>query len=251
MTASAAKMGGISTRARAFRDLHFYQKWCAVWPHLAGLPHEDVRLLDAGCGDGAWSAEIARRRPRWTITGIDRDAQAIGRARARAERERHVNTAFEVSDFAAFVPTRPFDVVLSICSTHYGPTRLDSRALFERMRGWLAPSGQLVLLVPRCADEAPFVKPFDRPQWHRVFTREDLTQLCDEAGLTADLIAPSIGRVGTMAKQLDWARAEMSPAAGRVVGALARGVAMVDACLPQQPARSLMWLVIARPRTHA
>jgi SAM-dependent methyltransferase len=245
---SPAESGALYRRVRAFTDLHFYQKWHAVWPQLARLDRQGVRLLDAGCGDGQWAVEIARRRPGWTVTGVDRDALAIERARALQEGLNLSNISFEPREFFGFVPIRPFDVVLSVCSTHYGPTTLDIERLFTRMRDWLNPGGQLVMLVPRRVGEAPFVSRLNRPRWHEVFSRQGLTDLCAASDLRPALIAPFIGRLGTIAKQLDWSRGDAPAPASGAMGILARGMALVDAHVPPPSGRSLMWLLVADRR---
>jgi SAM-dependent methyltransferase len=234
----------IYERARTFADLHFYQKWRMVWPQLARLPREGVRLLDAGCGDGRWSAEIASRRPGWVIVGVDRSEAQLEKARERGDVLGLSNLSFEQADFADVAPAKPFDVVLSVCATHYESTLVDTEHLFRRMRAWLAPTGRLLLLVPRCVGEAPFVNRLVRPRWHDLFSRDALVQLCDTSDLTAELIAPCIGRIGTIAKQLDWT-------GGSAVAVLARGMAIVDTHVPPRSDRSLMWLLVARCRCRA
>src|SRR5690242_16890092 len=67
-------------------DIETRQKWSAVWPAIDALPRTTSRFLDAGCGDGMWTLEIAGRRPSWRLTGIDRDTAEIARARDMAER---------------------------------------------------------------------------------------------------------------------------------------------------------------------
>ena len=236
----------ILRRARSFADLHFHQKWRIVWPELARLPQRDVNVLDAGCGEGAWSLEIAARRADWSITGIDRDSKVIERAQLRRDTLRLANVSFRLGDFVEFRPARPVDLVLSICSTHYGPSNEDTVLLFRRMASWLKPGGSLVLLAPRCDGERPFVSVLARPRWHGMFSRSTLTALCQANGLTIDRLVGRIGRVGTMAKQLDWWRRDLSLPSGLVVKALARGLATVDAHLPAPQTCTLMWLLVAR-----
>jgi SAM-dependent methyltransferase len=233
-------------RARMFTDLHFRQKWCAAWPRLAGLPREGIRLLDAGCGEGRWSAEIAARRPGWIVAGVDRDETAIQRAFARRAALGLSNLSFEQREFTYFAPARPFDVVLSICSAHYGPSVDDTERLFQHMHDWLKPSGRVVLLVPRCVAETPFVTRLAHPGWHELFSREALVQMCDAGGLSLELIAPCIGRLGTVAKQLDWMRSEVPALARGALVLLAHGIAMIDAGVSPRSDRSLLWLVVAR-----
>jgi SAM-dependent methyltransferase len=243
---SLADSGGFYRRARAFTNLHFYQKWRAVWPRLAHFNRKGVRLLDAGCGDGQWSLEIARRRPGWIVTGIDRDALSIQRAREHQAKRNLANASFELSDFLGFVPVRRFDVVMAVCSTHYGPTSLDTEQLFRCIHDWLTPGGQAVLLVPRRVGETPFVRLLRRPPWHDVFSRSHLTELCAASDMSPVLIAPTIGPMGTVAKQIDWARDDAPRAASGALGLVARGMAVVDAHVPLRSERSLMWLLVAR-----
>lgn len=233
-------------RVRELADLHFYQKWRAGWPVLARLSNDGVRLLDAGCGDGQWSLEIAQRRPHWTIVGVDRDGVAIERAIARAKALHLTNVSFEQSDFAAFRPSGLFDVVLSVCSSHYGPTRQATEALFRQLGAWMAPTGRLLMIAPRHVREVPFVSGLQRPAWHEVFTRDELVGLCQASELAPTLVAPKVGRVGTMAKQLDWSRLGLHPIVRGAVGLLARTIGIVDAHIPGSGRSSLMWVLVAQ-----
>ncbi len=248
---SAIRKSVMYQRGRVFADLHFYQKWRAVWPHLQGMPRERLRLLDAGCGNGQWCAEIACRRPGWSIVGIDKDGGGIERAKSRTRDMSLSSLTFKESDFADFEPDRPFDVVLSICSAHYGTTPLETELLFKRMRSWLTPTGYLVLLVPRMIAETPFVEVLRHPRWHEVFSRDGLKRLCERSGLTIQCLAPSIGRIGTVAKQVDWARIDVPEPAGGAISVIARGVAAVDSLIPQTPDRSLMWLLVAQRQAES
>ena len=239
-------------RARQFADLHFYQKWRAVWPQLSRLPHRGLRFLDAGCGDGMWSAEIAARRPEWVVTGVDRDEAGIALARQRAASLALPNLSFVHSDFSAFEPPAPFDVVLSICSAHYGATVAGSQPLFLQLHDWLAPNGRVIMLLPRCLPEAPFVDRLTKPVWHQLFSRQNLTELCAHGDLTAETIQPCVGPVGTLAKQLDWTRAaELRQPLSSLVAVFARGLAVADAWVSVPADRSLLWLMVAHRKASA
>jgi SAM-dependent methyltransferase len=231
-------------RARLLADPHFRQKWRAVWRHLARLPRRRVRLLDAGCGDGRWSIEIALRRPCWAVTGIDRDQAFIGRAEARRRALAVPNAEFVVDDFLTFCARPPFDVVLAVCSTHYGRTPGESELLFSRIREWLRPGGSVVLLEPRCRTEAPFVPRLGAPAWHDQFSAAALRRLCDASDLRIDRLDSCIGRMGVLAKQLDWRRGRLVEPMNSAIRVLALGLAALDARLPEPRRRSLMWLLV-------
>jgi SAM-dependent methyltransferase len=184
-------------------DLDTRQKWAAVWPVLRAADRADgVTLLDAGCGPGGWSLELAARFPHWRITGVDIDADAIERARRDAARLGLDNVAFEVADLFAFQPAEPVEVVLSIFSAHYGVEEERGPQLFDRMASWLRPGGSLVCFLPRPAAEAPFVTWLATPAWHDVLSEQETRDLLAGAGLRLQHLSGRIGRAGAVAKQL-------------------------------------------------
>ena len=72
------------------------------------------RVLDAGCGSGSISREIARNLPKGSAIGVDREPKHIDFARRKAAAEGIENIRFEVGD-ALNLPfdTGSFDVVWS------------------------------------------------------------------------------------------------------------------------------------------
>lgn len=184
-------------------DIHTRQKWSALWPHLSRLPANDVHLLDAGCGDGRWSLELAERRPGWEVTGIDITPADIVRARATANALDSRNTSFMTADFLAYEPAERFDVVLAVASTHYLVEAGQGGELFARFSEWLRPGGMLLLFGPRAAGDVPRLAHLPPPfRLRNVFSRGALDTLCREHGLDVHLLTPVIGALGTYAKQV-------------------------------------------------
>ena len=66
------------------------------------------RLVDAGCGTGAWAVELATAG--YAVTGIDASPELIEAARAKLPPGEAL--AFEVGDIATWRPQRPADGVL-------------------------------------------------------------------------------------------------------------------------------------------
>jgi len=234
--------------------IHARQDWSVVWPALAAMPREGVRLLDAGCGVGRWSLELAARRPGWHVIGLDRDAAAL-RIAESSRRKLHLdNLSFVQGDFADFRSLPAFDVVLSICSAHYLAATGGGGALFNCFAAALRPDGHLVLYVPRAANEAPWLPFLPRPTWHDVFTAAQLRTLCIASGLTIHRLDGEVGRAGTAVKQIDilaagrWRRA-----------ALAAGLYGVECALAAWDRRgqrrpgdaTLMWLLLAQRRSSS
>jgi len=234
--------------------IHARQDWSVVWPALAAMPREGIRLLDAGCGRGRWALELAARRPGWQVIGLDRDAAALRLAESARRKLSLHNLSFVQGNFADFRSLPAFDVVLSICSAQYLAGAGGGDALFDCFAKALRPDGRLVLYGPRAASEAPWLPFLPRPTWHDVFTAAQLRALCISSGLTIDRLDGQLGRAGTMVKQIDilasgrWRRA-----------ALAAGLYGVECALAAWDRRgrrgpgdaTLMWLLLAQRRSGA
>ncbi|MGQ0613859.1 MAG: class I SAM-dependent methyltransferase [Planctomycetaceae bacterium] len=183
-------------------DLHARQKWNVVWRELAALPHGELQVIDAGCGAGVWSFELAARRPRWRILGIDHDAKKIGEADASRSRMGTPNASFAVADFLSFAPLSPVDLVLSVASAHYLAQEGRGPELLANFASWLRPGGRLVLYGPRHRPESPVVGWLPKLSGEWGFTRQQLSEWAAAAGLSADSIQPAVGPLGTLAKQI-------------------------------------------------
>jgi SAM-dependent methyltransferase len=184
-------------------DIHTRQKWDALWPQLSRLPETGVRLLDAGCGEGRWSLELAERRPAWRVTGIDMTPADIERARQAGAALESRNTSFACVDFLRYAPAERFDVVLAVASAHYLVEAGKGGELFRRFSDWLRPGGTLLLFGPRRAQEVPRLAHLPPPfRLRDVFSRGALDALCAENGLGVESLVPAIGTLGTYAKQV-------------------------------------------------
>lgn len=145
----------------------------------AGRP---LRLLDAGCGDGLLSMALAKRHRDWTVVGVDRRADMLEGARARARGRRIGNVSFEAADLTKPLPGSDFDAVVALECLHEIP---DDRAALAAMSGALRPGGLLALQVPD-RDWRP-VLPGSSGIWREEvrhgYGEEELAALLREAGL--------------------------------------------------------------------
>jgi trans-aconitate methyltransferase len=227
-------------------SVHGRQKWAALWPVLRRLPREGVRLLDAGCGAGTWTLELASRRPRWSVTGIDKEAARVAEAEESRRRLGLPNAAFEAADFLAYRPATPFDVVLAVASSHYLAADGRGPQLFGAFRSWLRPGGVLLMFGPRRAEEAPFVASLPRPPWQAVFSHAELSDLARGAGLELSSLSGRVGPLGTLAKQLDWWGSEGRSALRPVLYPIELLLAAADGPARAASGPSLFWLLEAR-----
>src|SRR2546421_6024940 len=72
-----------------------------------------MRILDVGCGGGAFAIGIARAFPSARITGIDRDSEALKSARALAEITGVNNVEFLAMRLED-MPDGSFDLVIAL-----------------------------------------------------------------------------------------------------------------------------------------
>ena len=97
--------------------------------------------LDAGCGAGAEATWLARHG--WDVTATDISAEALAHAAGRAAaggapgRVRWVR-----ADLGVWTPDAPFDLV----TTHYAHPAMPQLDFYQRIAGWVAPGGTLLVV---------------------------------------------------------------------------------------------------------
>lgn len=157
----------------------------------------DERVLDLGCGEGAWLLRAAEGRPGVRGVGVDRAPEAIGTGRAalaRAGLEDRVE--LREQDAREFSDPDPFDVVLCVGATHaFGGLK----ATLEAARGHLAPGvpAGCVLVGEAFWEREPGPETLDElgasPSDY-----DDLATTVDH--LTADGWTPVYGHVSSLAE---------------------------------------------------
>ena len=216
-----------------------------MWPLLAALPCDPLRVVDAGCGTGGWTLELAACRPNWSVVGVDRDRAAIARAERARTQLSLSNVEFVAGDFRDLQMDAAADVVLSVLSAHYLAAAGDGPRLFRTFAAWLRPGGLLLMLAPRSAQN-PFAPALAHPTWHNVFSSAELADLCECSGFTVEILCGRIGRLAILAKQLAW---ETGQRTGMRVLAypLQWMMTVLDSCAESRHERAtLMWLLMAR-----
>lgn len=182
------------------------QGWDEVWQHLDGAWFNDpafraavlepigariapeTRVLDAGCGEGRYLADLAERGAR-ELVGIDLCAGPL----ARASRVPGVRVCQAALDHLPF-RDRSFDLVSCILALEHVA---DERAVLSELRRVTAPGGRLLIVVPRTVSPAGFVlhvvSPLsrllgagpgvlDRIPIHRTYTDRRLFALATDCG---------------------------------------------------------------------
>jgi SAM-dependent methyltransferase len=102
-------------------------------------------ILDAGCGHGVFSFELAKAHREAQVLGIDMDPVLVARANAIAQRAGLTNCRFEVGDVTKLEYDTAFDLVVSVDNLEHVDD--DVTALRGLMRA-LRPGGRAVVHVP-------------------------------------------------------------------------------------------------------
>ena len=164
----------------------------------AGRP---IRLLDAGCGDGLLSLEIARHHPDWEVVGFDLREEALSSAADRARRHGIGNVGFQAADLTRELPESGFDAVLGIECLSEIP---DDRAALAAMAGAIAAGGLFVVQAPE-ANWRPVLKSSAgtwREQVRQGYTAPELGEALAEAGLEQVEIEPTYRSTAALAQEL-------------------------------------------------
>lgn len=102
-------------------------------------------IMDAGCGQGIFTFEIARRLPESSITGIDIEAELLERNRQIAEKIGLKNCHFEFQDITKMEIEKKYDLIFSVDNLEH--IQDDDNAL-RNFYYALIPNGELILHVP-------------------------------------------------------------------------------------------------------
>jgi trans-aconitate 2-methyltransferase len=97
----------------------------------------DEDAIDAGCGSGRVTAELAKRLPSGSVLAVDASEAMIAKARERLGED----ASYLVANLAELQVLEPVDLVFSTATFHWVP---DHERLFERLRVALRPGGRLV-----------------------------------------------------------------------------------------------------------
>lgn len=155
---------------------------------LEGGPYR--RIVDLGCGPGTSTAVLRARWPDAAVTGIDRSAAMLERARASDPA-----VTWLEDDLGRWTPEGPFDLVFSNAALQWLP---DHGTLFPRLFDAVAPGGALAVQMP-ANDGAPYLRAVARlrarPEW-RPYRPEAGSEIgIESAEFYYDLLAPRARRV--------------------------------------------------------
>jgi SAM-dependent methyltransferase len=173
-----------------------------VLPATDGSSRE---ILDAGCGQGVFSFELAKRHPEAQVLGIDMDPTLVDRANEIAKRASLSNCRFDVGDVTKLNYDAEFDLVVSVDNLeHVDDDVTAMRGLLRALR----PGGRAVVHVPgyerRWLMFGRRVN-FDVPGHVRPgYRKDELTRKLGEAGFTVDTCRATYGMIETFTNNISY-----------------------------------------------
>jgi SAM-dependent methyltransferase len=221
------------------------QRWALAAAALqARGPAVGGVFLDAGCGDGLFTAWLARRDPARRVIAVDLSAEAVTSAAAECRRLGLHNVLVVRADLTRAIVGRVCDVVLALECLSEIP---DDVAALSTMAAALKPDGLFIAHVP-LAGWRP-VLPGSADRWrHEVrhgYVLEDLVKMMCAVGLDLLMIRLTQRNMVTFVQELRdrWKQAP-APARLALYPIMAAAAALDTAGITWGPARGA--LLVAR-----
>lgn len=158
-------------------------------------PTKKARLIDVGCGSGAFTIGAARRG--YTAVGLSWDKRNQAIAAQRAQLCKAPTASFEIQDVRQLHQRTDwhgqFDVAICLEVIEH---ILNDQKVFQDINALLKPGGKLLLTTPYYhykaivpSDNGPFCT--EETGWHvrRGYVADDLKKLCKNAGFEIEEIS--------------------------------------------------------------
>jgi SAM-dependent methyltransferase len=169
-------------RLRLLVALEVLERWAG---------RRSIRVLDAGCGDGLLTLEIARRHPTWKLLGLDLREDLLAGARQRARERGLTNTQFERAELTEPLAHAGYDAVLAVECLSEIPE--DRRAL-QMLAAATSLGGLLAVHVPERSWRP--ILPGSDPTWREEvrhgYTNAEITHMLHAVGVPFVAIQPSL-----------------------------------------------------------
>lgn len=181
------------------------------------------RILDAGCGPGVFTMELAKRHPQAEVLGIDIDGAAVQRAERIAAKAGIPNCRFVTADVTELGYSEEFDLAVSVDNLEH--VEDDVRAM-RNLRRALVPGGVLVLHTPGYHRRWPVLAKrvnFEVPGHVRPgYLPEELSAKLASAGFDVRTVRSTFGILETLTNNISYA----------ITGAERRNKAVYAAVVP-------------------
>lgn len=177
-----------------FGDPAVLARWIWLKKRLPLVPKNTIRLLDAGCGNGAFSIGAAKQG--YQVTSISFDAASVNKAKQRAQAagvslDARLGDLRKLDEFHDL--KNQFDVIICLEVIEH---ILNDKKVMQDLAVCLKPGGKLLMTTPNIDyipinrdDGGPFLTV--ETGWHvrKGYSESQLRELCQISGLRADQIS--------------------------------------------------------------
>ena len=160
--------------------------WRALWPDPDGVIRSlqiapRMTVVDLGCGDGHFTAAIARQVGDGRVIGVDLDPKMLTQARVACDGTANCSWVLGDAMELSRVLGAPADYVL-IANTFHGVP--DKTALAREIAAVLPPGGRLAIINwhPRSRDETPVLGQPRGPRTELRMAPEETRAVVEAAG---------------------------------------------------------------------
>lgn len=163
------------------------------------------QIMDAGCGTGVFTYEIAKKLPDSSVTGIDIDKTALNVNTLIAKKIDLKNCFFEFQDISQMSIQNRFDLILTVDNLEHIENDQDA---LNRFFNALKPNGELIIHVPGYYRRWKFfgwAVNFDVEGHFRPgYTKEQLEEKLRKAGFSINEIYYTYGWIETITNNISY-----------------------------------------------
>lgn len=111
--AKVSRLWDYYSHTSPYRELYFSKRFGRKILCESKLPlHEELNVLDFGCGPGYIWDHLRELDAKWTITGVDFSEQSVASLASRTKQDLHVAKVQHITKLPTPLATESFDVVL-------------------------------------------------------------------------------------------------------------------------------------------
>jgi len=226
---------GTAGRKIVFRilDTIFLRTWYVKRAVKRTVPRQgsDMGILDAGSGFGQYAYFLARQYPRAQVKGVEYKQSLADDCEAFARASNMQNLTFVQGDLLAYEDEPVYDLIICVDVLEHIE---DDAGLMKRFSRWMKPGGRVILSTPSLYRKHEHDGSFVGEHFRDGYTREDITEKLNRAGLDIERFEYSYGVFGDIAWRIgirNTMQLMAKGAAGRIAGSVYFAMVLIPVLL--------------------
>jgi len=189
--------------------------------------NENLNILDAGSGFGQYTYYLAKKFKMAKVIGVELKQEHVNDSLIFAEKAKVKNLSFIRDDLITFKSRDKYDLIISVDVLEHIE---DDRSLMHRFSDLLKPGGFLIISTPSLLRNHTHDGSFVGEHFREGYTREDIEEKLNDAGLKIKKFEYSYGVFGDISWRIgirNTMRLMAKGAAGRAAGVLYLGIVLL------------------------